>query len=605
MKKKLVSAMLVSSTIATNVVSSSTVVLANELGQEPSNEVSLTEDTNSEVENQNSSQSDLDEAEKPEINYEEETEKVEEESNVETSVETEEDITEKDGTEEDSVQTEDVVEATAKVASEINDGPAVYSNEIFAVKHSIMGQSEVTKGGFKEFFRVMANKMGFTYKLNCTIDEFVDLAYEEAAIEGVRADITIAQAVWETGYFQYGGIVSPNDNNYAGIGAVGTAGVKESFESPRIGLRAQIQHLKAYGSTDALKQACVDPRFKYVTRGSAPSVEELAGKWAVPGYDTKKYSSLAEAAAANDSYGQLIYGVIEQAKQYNGTPDNGGSSNNGGNTGNSNNNGNAGDNNNGGNTGNSGSEDTNTTPETPTLISKGQVVNVTSALNVRESASSSARVVTTLKPNQNVNIYGESNGWYKVDYVQGGVTKYGYCSKDYISVQNEVTPPTQPETTPPTPPAIIPPESSATKIGVVSTSSGALNIRSGAGTNYSVVTTIAKGKEVEITGESGSWYKINYNGQSGYVSKDYITIKSNWTTENKPSTSYKKGTVINVSTSLNVRTGASTSSSVVGYLLNGTVVQVTGETNGWYKIIFSSTVGDKEGYVSGQYLKVE
>ena len=458
-----------------------------------------------------------------------------------------------------------VVELATK---NITDGPELKSANVFKVKHSIMGQSEVTKGAFKEFFRQVAKKYGYTYKLNCTIEELVDIAYEEAAIEGVRADIVIAQAVWETGYFQYGGIISPSDNNYAGIGAVGTPGVKEKFESPRIGLRAQIQHLKAYASTAALKQACVDPRFKYVTRGSSPSLEELAGKWAVPGYETSRYKSLKEAADANETYGQKIYTVIDQAKKYNGSPDT--TPDNGNNSGNNNSN-----------------------SEKPTLISKGKVVNVTSALNVRSDASTSAKVVATLKPNQTVNIYGDTNGWYKVDYIVNGVTKYGYCSKDYIS-ENNISPP-----------ATIPPTNSTNKKGIVSVSSGALNVRSGAGTQYSVIGSVSKGKEVEITGESGTWYKINYGGKTGYVSKDYINIKSEGSNTNPPSQSYKKGTVINVSSSLNVRTSPSTSSSVIGYLLNGTVVKISGQTNGWYKIIFNSSMGEKEGYVSGQYLKVQ
>jgi hypothetical protein len=52
---------------------------------------------------------------------------------------------------------------------------------------------------------------------------------------------------------------------------------------PREGVRAQVQHLKAYASTEPLKQECVDPRFKLVTRGVAPSWEDLNGRWAVPG----------------------------------------------------------------------------------------------------------------------------------------------------------------------------------------------------------------------------------------------------------------------------------------------------------------------------------
>ena len=86
--------------------------------------------------------------------------------------------------------------------------------------------------------------------------------------------------------------MTPTMNNYAGIGALNNnkKGEAASFPSPRIGVRAQIQHLKAYASEAPLVNPCVDPRFALVTRGSAPYVEWLGasdnpnGKgWAVPG----------------------------------------------------------------------------------------------------------------------------------------------------------------------------------------------------------------------------------------------------------------------------------------------------------------------------------
>ena len=79
----------------------------------------------------------------------------------------------------------------------------------------------------------------------------------------------------ETGYLQYGGDVKPEQYNFAGIGAIGNGVPGESFENVQIGLRAQVQHLKAYASVEPLNQDSVDPRFKYPTRGSAPYVEWL------------------------------------------------------------------------------------------------------------------------------------------------------------------------------------------------------------------------------------------------------------------------------------------------------------------------------------------
>ena len=118
-----------------------------------------------------------------------------------------------------------------------------------------------------------------------TINEFCQILWEEALSEGVRAEVVFCQAMKETGWLQFGGQVSASQCNFAGIGAVdgGSGGADFSSygeDSVRIGLRAQVQHLKAYASTDPLVNQQVDPRFHLVTRGVAPTVGGLAGRWA-------------------------------------------------------------------------------------------------------------------------------------------------------------------------------------------------------------------------------------------------------------------------------------------------------------------------------------
>lgn len=142
--------------------------------------------------------------------------------------------------------------------------------------------------------------------------EIPKLFLEEGAIEGVRGDIAFAQSCHETGNFKFTGDVTPDQNNFAGIGTTG-GGVKGAyFKNARMGVRAQIQHLKAYASTAALKQECVDPRFGLVTRGVAPKVEDLGGRWAYPGFSKSQYKSLAEAKAAKDSYGDKIVKILKK-----------------------------------------------------------------------------------------------------------------------------------------------------------------------------------------------------------------------------------------------------------------------------------------------------
>lgn len=124
-------------------------------------------------------------------------------------------------------------------------------------------------------------------EITVTPQELVSLYYEEGRQEGIRPDAAFAQALHETGFFRYGGDVVPMQNNYCGLGTTG-GGVKGAwFESARLGVRAQIQHLLAYTTTREPRSEIVDPRYelvKYSDRfGKAEVWTDLNGKWAVPG----------------------------------------------------------------------------------------------------------------------------------------------------------------------------------------------------------------------------------------------------------------------------------------------------------------------------------
>lgn len=133
-----------------------------------------------------------------------------------------------------------------------------------------------------------------------TIEQFAQIFYEEANAEGVKAEVAFTQCMKETGFLKYGGDVLPNQYNFAGIGATGAVH-GASFKDVRTGIRAQIQHLKAYASTSPLNNACVDPRFNLVTRNSAPYVEWLGIKENPNGYGW--------ATAKN--YGYDIVGMVK------------------------------------------------------------------------------------------------------------------------------------------------------------------------------------------------------------------------------------------------------------------------------------------------------
>ncbi|MDR2020201.1 MAG: glucosaminidase domain-containing protein [Treponema sp.] len=110
--------------------------------------------------------------------------------------------------------------------------------------------------------------------------ELARLYTEEAAVEGVNHDIAFAQMCLETGFLRYGGLVTPDMNNFCGLGSIGPGQNGERFPSPRIGVRAHIQHLKAYATDEELRGELVDPRYRWVRYGSAPDITGLAGTWA-------------------------------------------------------------------------------------------------------------------------------------------------------------------------------------------------------------------------------------------------------------------------------------------------------------------------------------
>lgn len=156
-------------------------------------------------------------------------------------------------------------------------------------KTAIMGKAQATAQQMALFCR---SKNSAPQLTSCSLEQLAEMFIEEGEAEGVRGDVAFAQSLHETGYFKFGGIVLPTQNNYAGIGALNgnATGQAASFPDPRTGIRAQIQHLKAYASTEALVNECVDPRFSLVARGVAPYVEWLGAAdnpqgcgWAVPG----------------------------------------------------------------------------------------------------------------------------------------------------------------------------------------------------------------------------------------------------------------------------------------------------------------------------------
>lgn len=148
-----------------------------------------------------------------------------------------------------------------------------------------------------------------TYKASVPIATLAQHFIDEGAREGIRGDVAFVQSILETGWFRFGGSVPPTNNNFAGIGATDGGGVPAAFPDARTGVRAQIQHLRAYADATAttctvppLHAPCVDPRFHLVTpKGKATTWNQMGnGNWATSTtYATKIFQLYRELLAYN------------------------------------------------------------------------------------------------------------------------------------------------------------------------------------------------------------------------------------------------------------------------------------------------------------------
>ena len=252
---------------------------------------------------------------------------------------------------------------------------------------------------------------------------------------------------------------------------------------------------------------------------------------------------------------------------------------------------------------------------TDTSITQTGKVTASSSLNVRSNASTSSPIIGSLKTNDIVEILETLNGWYKIKYNNS----VGYVSSQYVYV------------------TILTPDNGANdnnsssdsnngsndnssttqnKIGKV-TASSSLNVRSNASTSSSIIGSLKTNDTVEILETLNGWYKIKYNNSVGYVSSQYVSITtsapntgissdsttgsdSNNSSNDNSSTTQTKTGKVTASSSLNVRSSASTSSSIIGSLKTNDTVEILETLNGWYKIKYNNTIG----YVSSQYISV-
>jgi hypothetical protein len=153
----------------------------------------------------------------------------------------------------------------------------------------IMGTGKVSGEGLALFLEKHNPEIDSSF-----VRSLANCYVQEAAIEGINHDAAFAQMCLETGFLRFGGLVTPDMNNFCGLGSIGPGQAGHTFPDYQTGVRAHIQHLKAYASTEPLNSELVDPRFRYVRRGSVPELSGLSGTWAADRSYSEKISAIMD-----------------------------------------------------------------------------------------------------------------------------------------------------------------------------------------------------------------------------------------------------------------------------------------------------------------------
>jgi hypothetical protein len=154
----------------------------------------------------------------------------------------------------------------------------------------IVGKGMLTAEQLQDFF-ARYNPDGDVERAS----RLAQLYIEESYSEGINHDIAFAQMILETGWLRFTGLVKPEMNNFCGIGATNNSKTGHTFSTERDGVRAHIQHLKAYATTEMPVNPIVDPRYNLVNpKGKAPTINGLAGTWATDIAYANKIRALLE-----------------------------------------------------------------------------------------------------------------------------------------------------------------------------------------------------------------------------------------------------------------------------------------------------------------------
>jgi len=220
----------------------------------------------------------------------------------------------------------------------------------------------------------------------------------------------------------------------------------------------------------------------------------------------------------------------------------------------------------------------------------GKVNTPGSTLNIRGGPGTGLEIVGSLKDGAKVTINGQVADWWRTDLGNG---KNGFVSSAFITLDAEDKKPAD------TAKIVDSAPTTSSKTGKVNTPGTTLNVRSGAGTTFSIIGSLKHGDTISVTTENSAWYKVMVLGRVGYVSAAFIVLDNS---AQPPATTQSKTVYVNTPGALlNVRSGPGTNHAILGTLKHGEKLSVTDENNEWYKLTFSG----KTGYVSKTWTKAD
>ena len=224
---------------------------------------------------------------------------------------------------------------------------------------------------------------------------------------------------------------------------------------------------------------------------------------------------------------------------------------------------------------------TSPTPTPGTGTSMARVTTSSGSLNLREYASTSARVLVRIPQYAYVTVYSRGATWCYVSY--GGYA--GYVMTEFLTFVSD---------------SPTPAPTGSTSVAQVSTPSGSLNLRAYASTSARVLLQIPEYAFVTVYNRGATWSYVSYNGVSGYVMSVYLSFGGTPVVPTAPPSGGGEilARVTTSSGSLNLRESASTGARVLLRIPQNAYVSVYNRGSVWSYVRYNSVYG----YVMSQYL---